>query len=67
LVFNRRDNVDEKESHAVEPTTIKPISQPTAAGPLSFADVVRKSAQKSQPPAPVVTESPFKLQVNDTK
>lgn len=65
LVFNRRENTEEKDSHAIEPATIKPVSQPTAAGPLSFADVVRKNAQKPQPAA--VAESSFKLQVNDTK
>lgn len=59
--------LDEKESHGVEPSTLKSIAQPTAAGPLSFADVVRKNAQKAQPPPPAATESPFKLQVNDTK
>jgi hypothetical protein len=61
LVFNRRENIDEKDLHAVEPT-IKPIAQPTPAGPLSYADVLRKT--KPQPPPPVLAESPFKkLQV----
>jgi len=62
LVFNRRDNIDEKEQQPIgEP--IKP--QPTAAGPLSFADVVRKSAQKPQPPVQPPSDSQFKLQVSN--
>jgi len=66
LVFNRRDNIDEKEQQqTAEPTKI----QPTAAGPLSFADVVRKNAQKPQPQVqPEPERSQFKLQVlNDAR
>jgi len=63
LVFNNDQFAD-----GAEPTSIKTVSQPTAAGPLSFADVVRKNAQKPQPPPPqAIPESPFKLQVNETK
>ncbi|KAI6203437.1 TFIID-NTD2 domain-containing protein [Aphelenchoides besseyi] len=61
LVFNRRENVTEtapqptpKPVHvSVEEPSKQGSAKTCAAGPLSFADVVRKNAQKSAPPPPV--------------
>lgn len=69
-MFNRRENIeDEKESQQINEPISKIISKPSNA-PLSFADVVRRNAQKPQAPPqqPVASESQYKLQVsNDAK
>ncbi|KAI6178690.1 Transcription initiation factor TFIID subunit 5 [Aphelenchoides besseyi] len=60
LVFNRRENVTEtapqptpKSVHVpVEEQSKQASAKTCAAGPLSFADVVRKNAQKSAPQPP---------------
>jgi hypothetical protein len=49
-VFSRRENIAEDMS---EEPFAKPISQPSnTGGPLSYADMVRKSVKKPAPPEP---------------
>lgn len=63
MVFNRRENIEDKEQPANE-AVIKPVAKQTNAGPLSFADVVRRNAQKPQAPPPQATDAQYKLQVD---